>query len=103
MKPSLRLSLATLACALLGACSAIEHKDIEPTSISMADKELAESELLDVGIETFNPGAEVEEGAAEEGVFPDIRKSEARYIPVHLKNTMQRTGHWGEVDRKSVA
>ena len=97
MKRSLRLSLATLVCVLLGACSGIEHKDVEPTSISMADRELAESELLDVGIETFDAGAQVEEGDAEEGVFPDIRNSEARYIPVHLKNTMQRTGHWGAV------
>ena len=97
MKHFLRLSPATLVCVLLGACSGIEHKDVEPTSISMADKELAESELLDVGIETFDPGTEVEEGDAEEGVFPDIRNSEARYIPVHLKNTMQRTGHWGAV------
>ena len=70
MKHFLRLSPATLVCVLLGACSGIEHKDVEPTSISMADKELAESELLDVGIETFDPGTEVEEGDAEEGVFP---------------------------------
>ena len=98
MKRLLRLCLAILACVLLGACSGVTHKDVEPTSISMADKELAESDLLDVGIETFNPGTEVEEGdEEEEGVYPDIRNSEARYIPVHLKNTMQRTGHWGAV------
>ena len=84
-----------LACTLLGACSGVEHKDVEPTTIDMADKELAESALLDVGIETFNPGTE--DGDEQEGVLPEIRKSEARYIPVHLKNTMQRTGYWGAV------
>lgn len=82
---------------LLGACSGAGHKEVEPTVISMADVELAESELLDVGIETFDPGAEDEEVDKEEGIFPDIRKGESRYIPVHLKNTMQRTGHWGAV------
>jgi hypothetical protein len=82
---------------LLGACSGVEHKDVEPTTISMAETELAESDLLDVGIETFDPGTEVEDSDEDEGVFPEIRKSESRYIPVHLKNTMQRTGHWGAV------
>lgn len=92
-----RLVVTLAACALLGACSGVQHKDVEPTSISMADKELAESELLDVGIETFHPGVGSEEAEAEENVFPEIRKSESRYIPVHLKNTMQRTGYWGAV------
>jgi len=92
-----RLSVVLLASALLGACSGVTHKDVEPTSISMADKEIAESDLLDVGIETFNSGTEGADSGEEEGVFPEIRNSEARYIPVHLKNTMQRTGYWGAV------
>jgi len=95
----IRLGATLAACALLGACNGVPHKDVGPTKISMADKELAESELLDVDIETFDPGVGSEEADAdaEENVFPDIRKSESRYIPVHLKNTMQRTGYWGAV------
>jgi len=92
-----RLSVASVVCVLLGACSGVEHKNIEPTTITMAEQELAESALLDVGIGTFDPGTDGAESNPKEGVFPDIRKSEARYIPVHLKNTMQRTGHWGAV------
>jgi len=91
------IAIALLVYLLLAACSGVEHKDVEPTTISMAEQELAESDLLDVGIETFDPGTEDAEANEEEGVFPEIRKSEARYIPVHLKNTMQRTGHWGAV------
>lgn len=94
MRLSTQSAAAFLACALLGACSGVEHKDVEPTSIDMADNELAESALLDVGIETFNPGID---DAEQEDVLPEIRKSEARFIPVHLKNTMQRTGYWGAV------
>ncbi|GMQ75778.1 MAG: hypothetical protein BMS9Abin01_1036 [Gammaproteobacteria bacterium] len=97
MKPITRLSIVLLASVLLGACSSVQRKDVEPTSISMADKELAESELLDVGIETFDAGTEGADSDEEQSVFPDIRNSEARYIPVHLKNTMQRTGYWGAV------
>jgi hypothetical protein len=89
--------MAGAAFMLLGACSGAGHKDVEPTVISMADVELSESELLDVGIETFDPGTEEEEVDKEEGIFPEIRKGESRYIAVHLKNTMQRTGHWGAV------
>jgi len=33
----------------------------------------------------------------EKGVFPDVRKSEARYIPFQLKQTLQSTGYWGAV------
>lgn len=92
-----RLLAAFVACVLLGACSGAQHKDIGPTNIDMAQTELAESALLDVGIETFDPGTEGVDIDKEEGIYPDIRKSEARYIPVHLKNTMQRTGYWGAV------
>jgi hypothetical protein len=97
MKTLSHMLVAAAASMLLVACSGVEHKDVEPTSISMAEVELAESELLDVGIEIFDPGTEIEESDKKEGVFPEIRKGESRYIPVHLKNTMQRTGHWGAV------
>lgn len=96
MKYLLRSVLAVSICAMLGACSGVKHKEIEPTNISMAEYELAESALLDVGIETFDPGIDASE-SDEDKISPEIRNGEARYIPVHLKNTMQRTGYWGAV------
>ncbi|SVA11007.1 uncharacterized protein METZ01_LOCUS63861 [marine metagenome] len=33
----------------------------------------------------------------KELIFPEIRKAEARYIPYHLKKTLQDTGFWGGV------
>ncbi len=30
-------------------------------------------------------------------IFPEIRKAEARYMPFHLKRTLQDTGFWGGV------
>jgi len=98
-----RAPVVAFACALLAACSGVEHKDIEPTRVDMAAVELSETELLDVGIVTFDTGVEAEDADAaaqadpEEYVSVDIREGESRYIPVHLKNTMQRTGHWGAV------
>jgi hypothetical protein len=63
--------------------------------------EIPEEELLDVGIQLFDPGlpADSEElyELEQKGVFPDVRKSEARYIPFLLMRTMQSTGYWGAV------
>ena len=64
-----------------------------------AQTEVPEHLLLDVGIEIFAPGLpEDDEHALEDkGVFPEVRKSEARFFPYHLKNTLEATGHWGAV------
>ncbi|KPK13565.1 MAG: hypothetical protein AMJ67_17240, partial [Betaproteobacteria bacterium SG8_41] len=37
------------------------------------------------------------ETAKEEGTHPKILEAEARYIPFHLKKTLQETGQWGAV------
>jgi hypothetical protein len=76
--------------------------DKKPVEVVQAQTEIPEAELLDVGIQVFNPGLpedqetliELEE---KEGVFSDLRKSEARYIPICLKRTLQSTGFWGAV------
>jgi hypothetical protein len=71
----------------------------ERTDAIQAYTEIPEEALLDVGIELFDPGLpEDDEHAKEEdGIYPELRKSEARYIPFHLKNTLEATGHWGAV------
>ena len=33
----------------------------------------------------------------QKGIRSAVRKSEARYIPIHLRNTLQSTGQWGAV------
>jgi hypothetical protein len=83
--------------ALVGCSGTSKRMDVEPTAISMAQGELPEAQLLDVGIETFELGTEGTPDLEEEGIFPDIRKAESRFMPVHLKNTMQLSGHWGAV------
>jgi len=64
-----------------------------------AEVEIPEDQLLDVGIHLFGPGLpEDDESALEEkGIYPDVRKSEARWIPFHLKDTLERTANWGAV------
>jgi len=81
-------------------------KPVGPTPVNFAQTELAEAELLDVGIEVFDPGPltgkEAEEASAL-GSTPKIRKAESHFMPYHLKNTMQKTGHWGAVRVTPVA
>jgi hypothetical protein len=71
----------------------------KPVEVDLAEKEIPPDQLLDVVIQIFDPGLpEDDEDALEEkGTFAEVRKSEARYIPYHLKNTLESTGHWGAV------
>ncbi len=66
-----------------------------------AQAEIPVENLLDVGLQVFDPGLPEDEEALyeleEKGVFAEVRKSEARYIPIHLKQTLESTGNWGAV------
>jgi hypothetical protein len=70
---------------------------VKPTYAIFAQRQVPEAQLLDVGIQVFESAAPEEGDAAEDGYNPEVRKAEAHYIPFHLKNTLQLTGHWGAV------
>jgi hypothetical protein len=63
----------------------------------MAQRELAENELLNVSIMVFDPGKLPAGEEQRQGLSPEIREAEARFVPVHLKYTLQRSGYWGAV------
>ena len=87
-------SFPLLLCVLSVGCAT--YTKVEPTQIIQAQSEIPEEELLDVGIEIF--GSESgEESDEDDIVFSEIREAEARFIPYHLKNTLQATGQWGAV------
>jgi hypothetical protein len=65
-----------------------------------ANTEIAEDQLLDVSIEVFDagiPDLTTLTPKQKEGIYPEVRKSEARYVPMQLKETLQATGFWGAV------
>ena len=74
----------------------VEAKTIqyEKVGLDRAQIELLPEELLDIGILLFDPNIPEEE---DDFIFPEIRKAEARYMPFHLKKTLQDTGFWGGV------
>jgi hypothetical protein len=61
--------------------------------------ELPEFRLVDVAIDLFSTGVEDASPASlrDKGVRAAVRKSEARYFPIHLRNTLQSSGQWGAV------
>jgi hypothetical protein len=65
----------------------------------VAKGEIPEDRLVDVAIDLFSPG--VKEGdpspLLKKGIRAAVRKSESRYVPIHLRNTLQSTGQWGAV------
>jgi hypothetical protein len=105
-RPSLALLLfAALAPLGLSGCALGPVKQaVSPTEAIRADRALPEETLLDVGIHVLEmPGsgadgsAAAAAAAAAEGSDPKIHEAEARYIPFHLKKTLQNTGQWGAV------
>lgn len=71
-----------------------------PVPVMMAQAQLPEAQLMDIGIQHFGQSLvnkAATERNAELGSTENIRKAEGHYIPVHLKNTLQKTGYWGAV------
>ena len=57
-----------------------------------------EEHLVDVGLLIFDPGIPADESSHSKlGVFPEIRKSEAKYMPVILREVLIDSGEWGVV------
>jgi hypothetical protein len=89
---------AALAAAGLSGCAFGPVKyTVEPTEAIHADRALADAALLDVGIQVLETAAISAEEAREQKTDPKILEAEARFIPFHLKKTLQQTGQWGAV------
>lgn len=82
--------LAVAGCAMRGEVA----NGVRPM---VPDQELAGSELLDVAIGVFASEELTDKERQELGLSEEIRDAEVRYVPTHLKYTMQRTGYWGAV------
>jgi hypothetical protein len=97
--PSLHIEWLCLPLLLL-VTSACATQTIEPdqsVQLIQAAGEIPESQLLDVGIQVFDPGLPPEGSVVPDDLFPEVRNAEARYAAIHLKRTMQETGSWGAV------
>ncbi len=89
----LLLSSFMAGCATTGG--SVTVKPVE-TLIKPA-QEIPEAQLLNVDIALFDPGKLPEQENKARGLSMEIRKAEARFMPVHLRAVMEKTGYWGAV------
>jgi hypothetical protein len=83
---------STFAAAPAGAAT-------RKVDLVMAQGELPDAKVVDVAIDIFAPGVSDAPASPmlQQGIRSSVRKSEARYMPTHLRDTLQSTGQWGEV------
>lgn len=98
MKTKIRL-FVVLVCSTVFAngCTVSEIIHAETTQLDVASLQVSESMLLDIGIINFATGVPEKNNIEKTGIYPEVRMAEARYLPYHIKTTLQGTGFWGAV------
>lgn len=88
-----------ISVTLVAGCATTNHgRSAAPEAkLDKAATELPEQQILDVWIELFDPGELPEQENDSLGLYPEIRAAEARFIPAHLRQIMEKTGYWGAV------
>jgi hypothetical protein len=93
-----RLLLLLATVAFFGSGCAVQELVVaEETQLIVAATSIDEALLLDVGIVEFDARIPENNRPEKTGIYEDIRYAEAKYIPYHLKTTLQGAGHWGAV------
>ncbi|RME66092.1 MAG: hypothetical protein D6782_05040, partial [Alphaproteobacteria bacterium] len=95
-----RLWFIVASGMLAAACANVPDSTtpaVEASSLVYAQGEIEEGKLLNVWIERFRYAPVKSEEAKETGASKEIREAETRFMPVHLKDTLQATGLWGAV------
>jgi len=99
MNRTARLSLLA-ATALVAAGCVKETRPLPVMQATQATTEIPQEQLLDVGVHILDPGIpkELEENpdlAPKLRIYPEIRRAEARYAAMQLRDVLEGTGHWG--------
>jgi hypothetical protein len=91
--------LISLLLLLQAGCSTLGlQRDIgSEVALQHAAVEIPEDHLLDVWIELFDAGTLPGDKDDASGLSMDIRQAESRYMPVVLRDAMEKTGYWGAV------
>jgi transcription termination factor NusB len=93
------LFIASVALLLATGCAATYEKrkvTSQRAQLAVSAGEVAEKDLLGIRIHSFRSGT-LPQGAKARGMSVEIRKAEGYYTAVKLKDTLQRSGHWGPV------
>ena len=97
MKKTMKFALLLTAIVVGHGCTVSEVITADITELDVASLDISESLLLDVGIVNFDAGIPRKNNVDKSGIYPEVRMAEARYLPYHIKTTLQGTGYWGAV------
>ncbi|CAN5130077.1 hypothetical protein BH24PSE2_BH24PSE2_22520 [soil metagenome] len=87
----------TLAMLTVG-CVSYDVRQANAEPVIEAEQDIPEQQLLDVGVAVLDPGIPEDEAEREkQGVYPEVRKTEARVIAYEARDTLQGTSQWGAV------
>lgn len=94
--------LGILLSVALGGCVVSETRPQPKVHPIQATEEIPANELLDVGVRVLDPGIppEVENDTElqnKKGIYPDVRKAEARFMAMMVRNTLESSAQWGAV------
>ena len=90
--------LAVLLVVWTAGCSVPSgYQEVKPTVLDQAPADIPETQLLDIGVSITTPLPLKDKELKKLGTNDDVRRSEAYYIPCHLKNTLQKSAYWGAV------
>jgi hypothetical protein len=99
-----RIAMVLLAGWWVAGCTTSEVLVAHTVPLEKATVAIPEAELLDVAVKVFDSGVpegevdkDVLESLIRQGTFVQIRRSESVYMPVVLRDTLQKTGNWGAV------
>jgi hypothetical protein len=89
---------------LFAGCTSTEVIVAHSVPLATTNVVIPEEQLLDIGVAVFDSGVpegevdkEVLENLIREGTFVQIRRTEALYMAVLLRDTLQLSGNWGTV------
>jgi hypothetical protein len=87
---------------LLAGCVVQDTRPQQKVEAVQAVQEIPAAERIDVAVRSFDPGipdslAADEDALAKKRIYPDLRKAEARYFAVMLRNTLESSAQWGAV------
>jgi len=97
---TVKLLMLITVLSMLSACASTvssQRNGDPPVILSKVSEELPEAQLMDVWIELFDPGELPTKEKDALGLSKEIREAEARYIPIHLRGVIEKTGYWGAV------
>jgi len=97
---TVKLLMLIAILSMLSACASTvssQRNGDPPVVLSKVSEELPEAQLMDVWIELFDPGELPTKEKDALGLSKEIREAEARYIPIHLRGVIEKTGYWGAV------